>query len=388
MASEEYTFDLIRDPSGFERLAPEWDDLYARCSPSNPCVSHAWASACWDAQRDQVELFVVTARRDGRLVGLAPLRRERYLGLRRLTFLGRGLSPYIAFLCDGSDAGIEQALFRGLSQHRGEWDLLRLDQLSEPFTALHRADQVPGIRLLQQPCPWKGSSYYAAAEGSDITRLSWLREAKRRLNKLEEAGGTIRRYCGPEADGMVDAILSIESRSWQGRYGQNGSNDKRARLGTFYREAFRRLGRQREIELWLAWMDGTPIAYRVTILTPERVWLYRSSYDEKFGQFSPGCVLDLMVIRQAWEEGRREYDYLSGGEAYKSQRTNSVRALMRLTAASPTLRGSVGYGIAMAEHFLNGSERLRELLQFLSRVRKSPKSLLPWNRTVQSRVHH
>src|SRR5688572_5428611 len=156
----DYTFELVRDPDRLQLLASEWDELYAQCLPANPCVSHAWASACWESVRDQVDLFIVLARREGKLVGVAPLRRERHLGLRRLSFLGRGASPYVAFLCDPTAPHLEQAMLGSLATHGSEWDFLRLDQLSEPFTALHHPGQVGNLRLLQQPCPWQGASYH------------------------------------------------------------------------------------------------------------------------------------------------------------------------------------------------------------------------------------
>jgi hypothetical protein len=313
-----YTFDLIRDHGRFQLLAGEWDDLHARAAVANPCLPFGWMSACWEMVRDRTELFVVTARLGSRLVAAAPLRLERRIGLRRLSFLGGGVSPFPAFLCDPGEPGLEEALLEGLAEYRTEWDLLRLDPLMEPFTTLHFVGEVARLRLRFQPsapsvCPSPVPAYVRGCR-----------------EKLANAGCVTERYCGPQAAAQVDEVLWIETRSPGGRAPE--AADRRGRISTLYREAFHRLTGG-ELELWLARIEGRAIAYRTALLTPDAVCLQGGGCDEGYEDLAPVSVLDLEILAAARDEGR--------GESLRGQPS------MCMTAAPNTLRGR----LALSEPF-------------------------------------
>ena len=72
-----YEIELIRSEDRLRSLRSEWIRLYLQSRPLNPFVSHEWATACWHHLCPDAGLFVLTARAQGRLVGVAPLRIER-----------------------------------------------------------------------------------------------------------------------------------------------------------------------------------------------------------------------------------------------------------------------------------------------------------------------
>lgn len=383
-------FQLIQSEEGFRALEPEWEALRSTSRPHNPYLAFPWLSACWEGIRHSAELFVLTARVGERLVGVAPLRRERAGGMRRLCFLGKGPTPYVAFLTSPELPALETELLGALDRYGAQWDLLRFDQLAEPFTALASETGPSPLWTHSEPCPWKGAAYVRFDgdwEGLRASGLSWLREAGRRLRKFERDGGTVERLVGAAAAAHAEEVAEIEARSWKGQYGQAHSASERRRLSDFLERAYAGLGD--EMDLWLARMEGELVAYRINILSAERIWLYRASYDDRFARYSIGSALDYACLQHAWAEGRREFDYLSGGEPYKAHRTSAVRPLMRLTASPRTLRGTVSFALFGApQTLLNRNPKTREWLQFLSRVRKSPRSLLPGSGVVASRVHH
>src|SRR5687767_9342174 len=94
-----YCTEVLRTSEALAALRSEWTGLYRR-APANPFLSHEWVTGCWVNVCPAASLFIVTARRAGRLVAVAPLRLERCLGFRTLRFIGKGLSPYIGFLAD------------------------------------------------------------------------------------------------------------------------------------------------------------------------------------------------------------------------------------------------------------------------------------------------
>src|SRR5204862_8340708 len=69
------------------------------------------------------------------------------------------------------------------------------------------------------------------------------------------------------------------------------------------------------------------------------------AYDERYRRYSPGGMLDFLSIRRAWEAGVREYDFLSGDEPYKAERTNARRSVRYLALYPPGLRGRAAFGL-------------------------------------------
>lgn len=51
------------------------------------------------------------------------------------------------------------------------------------------------------------------------------------------------------------------------------------------------------------------------------------SYDNEFGRYSPGAILVHRVLRESFEAGDREFDFLAGAEQYKWQYATHARVL-------------------------------------------------------------
>lgn len=384
-----YETELIRTVEGFRALQTEWERLYEQTSCYNPMLSFEWAAACQAHLCPELPLCIVTARVEGELVAVAPLRIDRIMGFRVLRFLGKGQSPYIGFLVSPDHPEAEGELLEALGRSSGAWDMLWLQQLHEEFTKLHQRPIPASLRGEVGDVPWKGSSYVMVEGDWDALCAegpNWLKRVWRKVRKFEREGGTIERYIGDEATAYEDDRVYVEERSWKADYGQPA--ELRRRVGNLYREAFTTLGKRGEIELWIARLNGEPVACAVNLLTPDRLWLCRSAYQEKFSKLGAGAVLDILAIEKSWQEGRREYDYLSGAEEYKDERTNAVRPLKQLILYPPTLRGRLAFeALIGARRNLQKSKTARAVVEYLLWIRKCPKALLFWSGVKRSRVH-
>ena len=184
----------------------------------------------------------------------------------------------------------------------------------------------------------------------------------------------------------MDEVAAVEAGSWKANYGDAAFQRPEAR--NLLAQAFRTVGPEGGMELWLASMEGQPAAYHITFVMPERVGYYRSAYHERFKKWSPGGVLNYHSIGSAWEAGHREYDFMSGMEPYKMERANAVRKLMYRAIYPTTVRGRTAYAILVGARWrLRRSSRTRRALEFVSLVREHPEALLPWNRQLRARVH-
>lgn len=381
--------EIIRSVEGFQALQPEWERLYERTNCYNPMLSFEWAAACQAHLCSESPLCVVTVRVEGELVGVAPLRVDRIAGFRVLRFLGKGQSPYLGFLVAPEHPDAEGAILEALGRAAGSWDMLWLQQLHEHFTQLHLRPIPRSLRGEVGDVPWKGSAFTRVEGDWDALCAegpNWLKRVWRKVRKFEREGGSIERYIGAEAAAHEDERSYVEERSWKADYGQPA--ELRRRVANLYREAFTTLGKRGEMELWIARLNGEPIACAVNFLTPDRLWMMRSAYQENFAKLGAGAVLDILAIQKSWEEGRCEYDYLCGAEGYKDERTSDVRPMKQLIVYPPTLRGRLAFAtLIAARRSLQRSKTARAMVDYLLWIRKCPKALLPWSDVKRSRVH-
>jgi CelD/BcsL family acetyltransferase involved in cellulose biosynthesis len=371
----DYQIRLLRADADLPALQPEWQRLYAAASRS-PFLSFEWTMACRRHICPTARLCVLTAWSGHRLAGVAPLREERTLGFRVLRFIADGRSDYLGFLTDPDYPEVEGALLAALGERSGAWDVALLRHLCTEFTGLVRAVSPRGVCSagieatmaphLAFPGTWE--ALYAGGP-------SQLRHSKRPARKFEREGGIVERITGPEAADRVHDVAEVELHSWKGARGcarfQPGPGQE------LLRDTLRELGRRREVELWLARIEGHPIAFLVNFVTPERVCYYQGAYREDSRHWYPGGVLHYHAIRRAWDASLREYDFMYGGEGYKSGWTNGVRSIGHRAFYPDTVRGRLAFGmLAAAPWRLRQHAGARAARRFWSQLRDDPKRWL------------
>jgi CelD/BcsL family acetyltransferase involved in cellulose biosynthesis len=263
--------------------------------------------------------------------------------LRLLRFISDDRSDYLGFLCAGDVAGAEQALLEQIIQF-GEWDLLLLRRLADTYTSLHQAGLPPTFRAHR--VKWTNAPYLKGDGDWDAFHKSgpnWLREMRKRSRRFLRDGHSAQRFSASEAVDWLDSVAEIEARSWKGR---NASTRLQRGDGSdLLRRAFESLGSSGEIELWIAFVGGRAAAFQIDFVHPGRIWHYQCAYDEEFRDARAGSVLTYISLESAWRRGVREFDYLSGEESYKLERTNGSREIHRVSVHSRTPKGWIAYGL-------------------------------------------
>jgi CelD/BcsL family acetyltransferase involved in cellulose biosynthesis len=73
----------------------------------------------------------------------------------------------------------------------------------------------------------------------------------------------------------------------------------------------------------------------------DRLFYFQLGYDPAWSDSSPGLVLLSETIREAFQSGCVEYNFLQGDESFKSTWTKQTRGLHDFRIFSPSLRGKV-----------------------------------------------
>jgi CelD/BcsL family acetyltransferase involved in cellulose biosynthesis len=336
---------VARSLDAFTALEREWDALYDAGGRTNPFLSYAWTRACFEEECGGAEPFILTLRRGGRLIGLAPLCIETRLGFRVLRFIAERRSDYLGFLCQTEVESIERRLLCELVSSASAWDLLVLRNLAEPFTALHKLDRPANARW--QHVKWTTAAYCALDrdwESLHDVGPGWLKQMRGRRRRFLKGPNRIDCFSGSEAAERLGIVAEIEAKSWKGREGvarfQAGPGQE------ILRRALLAPGSQ--AELWLAFAEDQPIAFQIDFATPQRLWLYQYAYDEAFASLSAGSCIQYTSIEQAWQRSAREYDLMMGEEPYKARLTTGVRAIECLAGHPRTARGYLAYWLLLA----------------------------------------
>ncbi len=337
------TVDIARDIPAFDALETEWTELFQRV-PANPFLNYAWTRANFDLGGRNTSPFIITIRENGELLGVAPLRIESRWGLRVLDFIAHDRSDFLGFLC-ATTRGVEERLLHAIMEVGEEWDLVILRKLSAPFTQLHLEPHPVSCRWHLKRwtaapfCAWTGDWNAFHSRGP-----SWLREMGPRSRRFIKRGGIAQRFTGPEAALRVNTVCRIEANSWKHKEGATRLQTSGSKA--LLRRAFVKM--PDVLELWLAYVEGRAVAFAINLLVAGRLFLYQGSYEEQFRKSGAGSVLDYLAIARAAGEGVTEYDYLSGEEPYKFERTTELRIVHHLAGHARSLRGWLAYAILLA----------------------------------------
>ncbi|TXS56654.1 GNAT family N-acetyltransferase [Streptomyces sp. t39] len=335
------TVTLCRDPRAFTELAPEWGRLHRACGAATPFQSHAWLDSWWRSYGAEGRLRVVLARRDGRLIGAAPLMLvHRPMPL--LVPLGGAISDYGDLVVDDGQADRAlRALSHGLERAaRGAVVDLREVRPGAVAERLYEQWAGPRARLDDSVC-----MELPAVPVEDLVRrmpaarAQRARSKLRRLDALGIAAATVAADAVPDA---VDRLLRLHELQWRGR-GVNVEH-LRPRFREHLVRAVTRMTADDEATLTEFRMDGEVVAVGLTLRAGRMSGGYLYGADPVLRERKADVATMLLAqdARQAAGHGLAVLSLLRGSEPYKNhwrpEPVTSGRLLLARPALEPLLR--------------------------------------------------
>lgn len=346
------TVDVVSDDASFWLLRNEWIQL-AQQSNTTVFQSFEWLSLWWKHFRSgkRQQLHIITFRREGRLVGIAPMFLDTvvvfgYPVYRRLAMIGSGISvhqsggmlldngpsDYLDVLALPSDESeVAKAFWLAVNDRRDVID--EIEFVNVPEESIIRK-----YIILQAPAnEWTTKTLRAdvcpklIVNGSFETYLKSLRgKFRRQLLQARRASHETLSYTlnsVTSADQYRVALLNIIElhQKRRNRAGYPGLFDD-TRFQSFQEdvmEAFRLNG-----WLWCktARVDGAIIAARLGFRFKHRYYDYLSGFDDAASESkrSPGLVLVLQMVEDAIRDDAHTIDFLRGDEPYKFDFTDKI----------------------------------------------------------------
>ncbi len=298
-----------------ERLEPDWRALLPRAAMSKVFASPSWLRVWWQEFGAGRDLILLSVRKDGELVGVAPLMRDGD----RLCFAGdTEVCDYMDFI---SAPGEEEAVIAAVLRSLGEepWQELALWAVPEGSPTLDALKAVSpqfGLRVeietedvcpqLDLPATW--DEYLASLNKKDSHEL------RRKLRKLSQAGEVLLETI--EEGAAVEAALDDFLRLYR-----DSRSDKAAfmteEMERFFRNIVSTLAAEGRVELLFLTLGGVRAATVLCFCSGDESLLYNSGYDPRYAYLSVGLLSKALALQKAIDEGKARFDFLRGAEPYK-----------------------------------------------------------------------
>ncbi len=323
---------VVRSTGELDALEPAWEALQEACG-ARVFQSFAWQRAWWrhlGERQPSRELLVLVATADDRVVAIAPLFVEtlRPLGLlrlRRIAFLGTGLTDYLDVLVAQGFEGRSLERFAGyLAENGSRRDVVSLCDIPDasPTGALLvealRRRGFTGAAFVSERCPrthLKGT-WQETLDSFEGGHRRHLAKRVRQLSSAFKVELEIARNDETLARD-VDEFMSMHQRRWSG-IGKRGVYAD-AQVVEFQREIARAFFRRGWLFLAFLRVDGRRVAALCGFKHRGELAYYLGGVGDvgEVSRYSPGLVLHALCMQELIAEGVGIYDFLRGTERYK-----------------------------------------------------------------------
>jgi CelD/BcsL family acetyltransferase involved in cellulose biosynthesis len=272
-----------------------------------------------------VRLHVVIARTaSGQLAGILPLI-VRHAGLVRiLEWAGHDVFDYNDVIAQ--DPHMADALWRFVSK-QGAYDVALIKDIYvqalslAPLTQLmHRRAQRKNYFLTLE---------FSSGEAWFASQSRKLRGDTRRKTEKMQSRGAVAFHVHQKNTAVPSAIIDTlyaQKAAWfaqrytQGAFAKDGI---KAFLYALAQDAAQRG------ELYLAWLSSgnTIVACHMGFVRKNTLYLYHTTYENTYAEFSPGAILMTETIKAAIDMGLHELDFMRGDETYKQRFASDHRLL-------------------------------------------------------------
>lgn len=350
-ASGAVTTGLVTDLAGFLALREEWDALFARAAlPQQVFQSHVflrhWATHYLDKRST---LSIVTGHRDGKLVMVWPLIRQRRCSLDTLRFMGIPVAQFADVLVEAEkdDDTLLQAGWRAvkaLGADIFEARKLRADSVLARTGLLDEA-----MRVTQLEAPYADLAWRVGEKGYPSTAYPSRERSnhRRRLRRLEERGALTFEMPepGPESALLASAAIAMKQASLT-RHGIIAPTVDDPRFADFFRDLAGDGAGGTSLRVSSIACNGVPIGIDLSLDCKGRSFGHVIATHPDHERGGVGKILIHHSFASARARGNTIFDLLAPADAYKLEHADGRIAVADLVLPL-SLKGRVVSGLGI-----------------------------------------
>lgn len=318
----------------FNRLHLErhrWNQLAKQNGTNTIFHTYEWNRCWWDVFKEDHELFVIVAKDDEELVGLAPLmvvRENKLSGQQKvIQFIGTGMSDYCDFLAKDNDTDILSNMVDFLFESSDQWDQMRFVGIpghSKTGKVINERLEKHGLKTFfvhYSDCPVliiRDNLQYAR----DVSNKKSLLRRRNHFRKLG-AYEVLHLVDQVEIEKYLHSFFEQHISRWK----DSGTpslflqrNNRR-----FYEELVKNICVNQWLIFTVIKSRGVEIAFHFGFDYNNTFIWYKPTFSPLVAQNSPGQVLLKELLDYAITTGKDEFDFTVGNEPFKKRFTNTTR---------------------------------------------------------------
>lgn len=347
---------IIRTSDEFGKLNDPWNRLLERSCSWNIFLTFEWLSTWWKFFGAHYKLQVVLVYDEGELIGAAPLMISREYGFRRLKFMSTGIADYEDFIIAGAEnvrSKVVGLIFSVLLKDK-EWDIFRLQGIREDspnFPYFQSFDNTVSnlknghFELIRH----QDGAFYVDTSGKVEEYLGTLR--KRFLSDTRRLKARLFRLGNVH---FCDRALELESISEVLGKHMSLQMTRRKSMGTksmfsdpsvrsFFHDITGSFAKNGWLDLSCIEVNDTLAAVHLGYKYREHFFSYTLGLNDQYLGCGIGRLMFFHLIERCFQDSSRTFDFMLGGERYKSFFNPKIKNLHFMIVCPRTVRGASAY---------------------------------------------
>jgi len=318
-ATDKLTHHWIGTTEGMSEIFPEWEALFESCIKPDPFLHPRWAKVWWSHFATSAELCLLCIRKNGALVGIAPLMYQkvywRFLPIGEIRGFNNGQSVRPGLLLTAQPDELITLVIENLLENSGrQWNVLRLNGLDKSQTKalLDASESNSRLRVIESKHFFHS---YLSLEGNLPEYLSKksakFRKSLRYADNLLERQGNVHLRMHEHQQELHEAIelfLELDSRSWKRENGEWLLNDRN--LANYYYALIDEFAEISACGIYLLYLDDQIIGGVLCLFMHNIIYTLKTSFDHEYAKFSPGTVLFHHLIEFAFTANYSAIDFV------------------------------------------------------------------------------
>jgi CelD/BcsL family acetyltransferase involved in cellulose biosynthesis len=338
--SEKTLIRHIQSLHEFEDLRAGWNRLFGHYTERTMFLTWEWLYAWWKHNQEGKKLWLLTAWHENNLVGVAPLMlsntKKHGMPFRLLQTLGTPNTDQSDFITLNGDPEIVTLFCEYILAHREEWDAIELNEHKDEDTNTHVITKFLAQNGLIVKVNSNLHHHVEITESWDSYLKSLSRNMRRDMEKsvrYAKEKHTLNLVCFRGADVRWEHFEVFFEINKNGHFPEKYQSEKER---AFHRELFEITRETNWIEIIILYLDEKPVAYEYGFNLSGRFEDWRTGYDTNYSEQAAGKILLIMLMKDLFENGYHDFDFLRGEYEHKDRWKPSSRKFLNIIAVRPT----------------------------------------------------
>jgi CelD/BcsL family acetyltransferase involved in cellulose biosynthesis len=324
---------IITSESEFETLKSRWNDLLRRSSSDNIFLTWEWMFSWWITFKEGKDLLILTAEKDGQLIGIAPFYRTRtiFFGMKPrvyIEFIGSTItsSEYLDIITlQGMELEAVYALLTALfDEKKFQWDVLHITDMREDSPSYKHCLHFFGENNYDCYIYQTKTSPYILLPSTMDDYLKTLSGNMRR--KLKVYMKNIRQEIDIKLCRVTDKaslkdkfeeFKALHQLRWDKKIFDGETSGWEGKFLEFHARIQESLIDNGWLYFVYILSDGKMIAAQYSFCYAGKLNCYSSAFDPAMSDKNIGSVMQYLTVEDVIKDKFHELDFLSGSEEYK-----------------------------------------------------------------------